>query len=1655
MTTAAHPLPTSPVQEQAHQEQQPPNGGLMSFPSLPSLSSTVRSASTLESVSSMQQLQGAHTNTESGRRQQQQPQHRKSNPRFSTITTTTTANDISSGSRMAGFDSSEPESTYTGDEQESMLSSSMVSALQTRPALKPVRSHSTLSEVDFDSDIMQEDFVSPIRARFSGVLLPNDATAAKPLSSTHQQQRQHGSVPALTGVRHYHSAAASGPSPAVWGRRPSAVLADLTKSTAARKTPFSPPLASLPSVSGDDDQVEHDASSESMSNADEEEEVEQEEDTDAPAALVLAAQEKLLDHLEIAIPAAATVALTASADVNMTTSAASIVAGETSHDEIEGLVAAPEPGGDGDSSGIVEGASDAARSQLSDISAIATTNSSYEDGMSDPEVEPEVLPSRSETSSHSDNGSSKSISAKISLPPTAHVTPPKPTDDDTTSIVLDPTAESRTDDERRRAADHTSEVESEEGDYSAVNYAPFATADASDSEADASDYSDEEEENDAAEKDRQPPAAAAAAEEQEEDDDSDASDDSYAPMPSHASSHRSGGGLLDDMLNNLTGKGFAERWTVSQKINYFEGQGGDIELDARSAVAAAAATATTAVVMTAAIVGAPAKQEQQQEHEAKDIMLMPLAKRGSMADSLHASHDMDEPLASPVATAAEGQVYSPRLDRDLPKTPSIAWHTSSAPVTERAPVTPSSSGSVLVIHPMVDSSHNPETTNEIGDDTDVISLAHTSAAIVSPPPRFHVPSPPKRGPMTRASQLMAEEMLASPTRAPSVMTFSSAESDGTAFNAESAIDRMGLTFANSSVESLALVVPENETELAELNNTISQVESEVQELERAIAATNTNKTRGTVFNLLEGPMSPVSPVHANAASASASAATSDGQDAVEIITVASPSANDTDADVIDIFANALTDSAPTTPITPVTQSLMNSSKYHPSLNALNQRPARPRSRPSSRLFLAPPVLLPRQSTPVLGVTQRASTNSVGSNSSGSARNSSGSGTLTQHHIQTMLMRNALLNVMPRDELQSLLITKRSLLKKMSEVSIKAQVELQTSTVSSHRRRSSVMHIDDILGTDKPAMPPANELTKALNDLSRLENTVQGKKMFNVSPEHGLRFLADCRLLPALDPKKMNNPTYRTECANAVARFLLEEGRKGGLNKAVVGRYLSESDSFHTLVLHSYIQAFTFETMTLEASLRTVLLNIQLPKMAHAVATIIEVFARHWWTERERSLSNSETPMARDDTVDIWSRESSRLISFALLQLNTDLHDERHRRKIKRKEFCRSVTYSVMTRTGMIQPTTAPGSSTATLELATPETQAFEQVLNAALTDMYENVARVPLTQDDQDNQFFWLYKYYQRMDEEIVNRRRQVQQLSRRSLRKQTSKESVVSALPLPPMPAAAEATSSAQSPTPTTAVVAETNTVQQQRSSPVPAPAELPSIDAQNGRRTTPSIPVQPATPLDKDERKLPNIAKNKKNKKGNALATIKTKLDVMTVSFGDDPDLNSDIKKRNMVFSVSNGATSADTTKHLQFVFASWSYYSKTLDFNCTPAVKRFRLKLYIHTQMATDKVCQWIIDKSSLTEQQARDNLVVCFGDASFDHASKGHAASPLQKALQGSARKGARHHSPQDHRVQPRKSATPAGSRDLLTNSITTPLAKPHFIRRCANIPCLII
>ncbi|KAL7749518.1 hypothetical protein RI367_005073 [Sorochytrium milnesiophthora] len=227
----------------------------------------------------------------------------------------------------------------------------------------------------------------------------------------------------------------------------------------------------------------------------------------------------------------------------------------------------------------------------------------------------------------------------------------------------------------------------------------------------------------------------------------------------------------------------------------------------------------------------------------------------------------------------------------------------------------------------------------------------------------------------------------------------------------------------------------------------------------------------------------------------------------------------------------------------------------------------------------------------------------------------------------------------------------------------------------------------------------------------------------------------------------------------------------------------------------------------------------------------------------------------------------------------------------------------------------------------------------------------------------------------------------------------------------------------------------------------------------------------------------------------------DVMTVSYGDNPGLSTDIKQRNMGFSVSNsqlrhdskvketahyrdklakkhdvddwaqkistckGATSADTIKHLQFVFAPWSYYSKTLDFNCTPAAKHFRWKRYIHTQMATDKVCQRIIDKSGLEGQQARDNLVVCFGDASFDHTSKGHAASPRQKRFRDRLEKvhgitvlwinesntsqvcnACWHHE---------KLVKPGGSRDPLAGSITTPLAKPHFIRRCTNISCLMM
>jgi brefeldin A-resistance guanine nucleotide exchange factor 1 len=136
----------------------------------------------------------------------------------------------------------------------------------------------------------------------------------------------------------------------------------------------------------------------------------------------------------------------------------------------------------------------------------------------------------------------------------------------------------------------------------------------------------------------------------------------------------------------------------------------------------------------------------------------------------------------------------------------------------------------------------------------------------------------------------------------------------------------------------------------------------------------------------------------------------------------------------------------------------------------------------------------------------------------------------------------------------------------------------------------------------------------------------------------------------------------------------------GLDKVAVGQYLGEvgkpmkdtdvitdQDWFHKELLVTFCSSFNFERQTVLDGLRMFLSTFRLPGEAQMIDRILQAFSesvsRHC-EEAKRGLFSPDEKRASD---------AAYLLSFSIIMLNTDLHNEniRANRKMKLVDFVRN------------------------------------------------------------------------------------------------------------------------------------------------------------------------------------------------------------------------------------------------------------------------------------------------------------------------------------------------------------------------------------------------
>jgi hypothetical protein len=180
-------------------------------------------------------------------------------------------------------------------------------------------------------------------------------------------------------------------------------------------------------------------------------------------------------------------------------------------------------------------------------------------------------------------------------------------------------------------------------------------------------------------------------------------------------------------------------------------------------------------------------------------------------------------------------------------------------------------------------------------------------------------------------------------------------------------------------------------------------------------------------------------------------------------------------------------------------------------------------------------------------------------------------------------------------------------------------------------------------------------------------------LFNEKPKMGLKYLEEKGMIP-------NPPTPQS-----VADFL-RNSLVVGLNKTAVGQYLGEigksakdtnkdtpvweQDWFHKELLTAFCSSFGFENQTLLNGLRMFLSAFRLPGEAQMIDRILQAFAESIASQCEESMSGSLKLFSSDDKR---ASDTAYLLSFSIIILNTDLHNENIKadRRMKLADFIRN------------------------------------------------------------------------------------------------------------------------------------------------------------------------------------------------------------------------------------------------------------------------------------------------------------------------------------------------------------------------------------------------
>ena len=130
-----------------------------------------------------------------------------------------------------------------------------------------------------------------------------------------------------------------------------------------------------------------------------------------------------------------------------------------------------------------------------------------------------------------------------------------------------------------------------------------------------------------------------------------------------------------------------------------------------------------------------------------------------------------------------------------------------------------------------------------------------------------------------------------------------------------------------------------------------------------------------------------------------------------------------------------------------------------------------------------------------------------------------------------------------------------------------------------------------------------------------------------------------------DKEKISSITYEDYTAFEMARFIRTNIKE--ILRERAGDFLCSGKAFNIKVLNHFINSFEFANINILEAMRKLFNELPLSGEAQAIDRVVQIFGEKYWGENPNELKNPD---------------HCYYLSFALLQLNTDLHRDEVKKK---------------------------------------------------------------------------------------------------------------------------------------------------------------------------------------------------------------------------------------------------------------------------------------------------------------------------------------------------------------------------------------------------------